>query len=356
VLHLQTQTTARLRLCIDMSFYKASDFKQDVTEKEATTVFKEGAQRFEKTLIAACRCGKFDLPSPPSLGGALNALTRHPSPFGRSLQETLYKILRYRNQCVHDGIILPVALVREYLVAMDETASILDGKGLLPAYLTERGNASEPAGNSAVINDLDSEDAGSDDSDDVRLAQYPASEPPGSTAARPPAPLALALTATGAGEHGGNGYSSVDTILAAAMLAARGVFSVTAWAVTTTTTVVSGAIVGGMSSGAVAAATGGPAAAITSAVPGSIGGMATASLNVAASAATTIGAYGAHLGSRLWVGAATVIGNTMTKGSEVVETSVVSVRLPRSGKNDSYAAAAAAPTVAHPVAPAFDAL
>ena len=53
-------------------------------------------------------------------------------------------------------------------------------------------------------------------------------------------------------------------------------------------------------------------------------------MNVAASTASSIGMFGARLGTRLWVGAATevarMVGNQMTTGrGEVVETTVVTL-------------------------------
>ena len=59
--------------------------------------------------------------------------------------------------------------------------------------------------------------------------------------------------------------------------------------------------------------TAGPVAGAASAVPGTVGGLASASLNVAASTAASIGVYGARLGTRLWVGAATEVARIVVR-------------------------------------------
>merc|ERR1719272_1174703 len=81
-------------------------------------------------LHGACQNRRITLSYPHTLGACLNAICRPPhDPFDRVLEETLRKVLRYRNQSVHDGIILPVPLVREYLRAMDHATITLESAG-----------------------------------------------------------------------------------------------------------------------------------------------------------------------------------------------------------------------------------
>lgn len=191
----------------------------------------------------------------------IKAICRPPhDPFDRVLEETLRKVLRYRNQSVHDGIILPVSLVREYLRAMDQATITLESAGFFYSANIPATAAATPSAPSSAS------------STPSASATLPSSPTPNSTSAAassawptptplpgyPPSPAreaaaaaagdssttsvrTLALTVEGSGGK----YVTMETILAAAAIAAQGMVAAAGWAVTTSATLISGAIMGG---------------------------------------------------------------------------------------------------------------
>lgn len=95
------------------------------TSREATALFIETGIQLELMLKLVCRLQGIDVQHPMTLGALLNAIvwqqrTTSASPVQRALRETLFALLRQRNQVMHDGKTVQTAQAIEYVAACKE--------------------------------------------------------------------------------------------------------------------------------------------------------------------------------------------------------------------------------------------
>jgi len=107
-----------------------------VEGRDATHLFLDAAQGLERMLKDVCTSRGIHVKHPPTLGAVLVAFTQAPPPtFDRALTNTLFKLLKLRNQATHDGILLSASLARELVLACDQalTAAVSNGDFGSPA-------------------------------------------------------------------------------------------------------------------------------------------------------------------------------------------------------------------------------